>query len=105
MRANLNEESCQLAQEPRLSDNSSFPLYVVTDGSGRELPRKRQCGGWDFAAMMAYPRHGWKPLVEACGPVHTSADADLHVGAIRATNNIGEMQESTRNSGAFKFET
>ena len=61
---------------------------VFTDGSARELPRKRQCAGWRFEAMTAYPCHEDKPE-EACGPVQTSADADFYPGATYATINIG----------------
>ena len=72
----LNGKIGQLAQELRLSYISYFALHVFTDGSARDLPRKRQCGRWSFTASTVYSRHGGKLLVEACGPVHTCVDAD-----------------------------
>ena len=87
-RANLNEESGQLAQEPRLRDNSSFAL---TDGSAREVPRKRQCAGSFFCGS-----DGVSTLRRqiAGGSLWTSANLDRRWvlrGRHPCQNNTGEM--------------
>ena len=92
MRAYVNVGSGHFVQEPRLSDNASFALYIFTDGSARDVSRKEKCAGWCFTAMKKLPRPGDKPMVEACGPVQTSTAERLYIGATRVTNNTAEMQ-------------
>ena len=45
VRALLNANCGHSAQEPRLSDSASFALYVFTDGSARDVSRKKGCSG------------------------------------------------------------
>ena len=81
--------ACQLAQEERAVGSrpkATIPplhsLFSQMDllGSYRGTPV------WGFAAMTAYPRHGDKPRVEACGPFQISAGAEFYDGATRARN-------------------
>ena len=84
VRAHVNVGSGHFVQEPRLSDNASFALYIFTDGSARDVL------GGSFTAMKKLPRPGDKPMVEACGPVQTNTGDRFYVGATRVTNNTAE---------------
>ena len=88
----MNVGSGHFVQEPRLSDNASFALYIFPDGSDRDVSRREKCAGWCFTAMKKLPRPGDKPTVEACGPVQTNTAERLYIGATRVTNNTAEMQ-------------
>ena len=48
VRAQLNVGSGPFGQEPRLSDNPSFALYIYTDGSARVVSRRQKCDGCSF---------------------------------------------------------
>ena len=92
VRANLNEERWLVGSGATSQRQFHLTFFVFTDGSDREMSRKRQRVGWGFAAMKTSPRHGDKRLVEACGRVRISTGDEFCVGATRATNNTGEMQ-------------
>ena len=72
-------------------------VAIATDGSGTKDGR----AGWGIHARRLQPGElasaaeslptGQEPLLEACGPVITSAARAGHVGASRGTNNTGEL--------------
>ena len=84
MRAFLNVDDGQLAQESLHSDEGLFALYVFTDGSARKMSRKETCAGWCFTAMKSCQNRDENPMKEAFGGEHC-------LGAIRATNHTARL--------------
>ena len=67
-------------------------LFSFTDGSARQISRKRTVACWGLRLIEKYGKGNRLLIVSACGLVQTNIDGEFWVGATRSTNNTAEMQ-------------